>query len=88
MKKTLFTAALAAGLGFCSVPTFAQGYVVNGHAASAAEAQFLVSHGFEPGAWTINGWGIGPADTESSVQPAAASGAKKCRYVLNALLCD
>jgi hypothetical protein len=88
MNKTLFTAALAAGLGFCSVPSFAKGYVVNGHAASAAEEQFLIWQGFAPGSWRMDGYGIGPADTDSSVQPAAAIDAKKCRYVLNALLCD
>lgn len=85
----LVTAALAAGLGFCSVPSFAKGgYVVNGHAASAAEVQFLVSHGFEPGAWRIDGYGIAPADVVPSVQPAAESHAKKCRYALDVRLCD
>ena len=51
MKKTVITAAVALGLGFFSVPTFAKSYVVNGHAASDAEVQDLVSHGFQPGAW-------------------------------------
>jgi hypothetical protein len=41
MKQTLITIALALGLGFLSTPTFASGYVVNGHAASPAEAQHL-----------------------------------------------
>jgi hypothetical protein len=54
MKKTLITAAVAMALGFFSTPTFAKSYVVNGHAASAAEVQHLVAHGFQPGAWTVD----------------------------------
>jgi hypothetical protein len=88
MKKTLFTAALAACLGFCSDPSFAKGYVVNGHAALAAEEQFLIAHGFEPGAWVVDGYGIGPANTQANLQPAANIDGKKCRYVLNVKLCN
>jgi hypothetical protein len=87
MKRTLIIATLAAGLGFSSVPTFAKGYIVNGHTASVAEQQFLASHGFEPGAWVVDGWGISPAATEANVMPAAEHVAKKCRYVLDVLLC-
>ena len=44
MKQTLITTALALGLGFLSTPSFAAGsYVVNGRAASPAEAQHLVA---------------------------------------------
>jgi hypothetical protein len=87
MKRTLIIATLAAGLGFSSVPTFAKGYVVNGHTASAAEEHFLASHGFEPGAWVVDGWGISPAATEANVTQAADKAANKCRYVLDVLLC-
>ena len=88
MNKTLITAAVALGLGFFSVPTFAKSYVVNGHAASDAEVQHLVSHGFQPGAWVVNGFAITAADAGSSIQPAVESNAKKCWYVLDVLLCD
>ena len=88
MRTTLVTAILAAGLGFSSVPSFANGYVVNGHAASAAEEQFLIAHGFEPGAWVVDGYGVGPANTRANLQPAANIDVKKCRYVLNAKLCN
>jgi hypothetical protein len=43
-------------------PSFAAGsYVVNGRAASPAEAQHLVASGVQPGAWVVNGYGIAPA---------------------------
>ena len=87
MKKTLITATVALGLGLFSTPTFATGYVVNGHAASPAEAQLLVSNGVQPGAWVVNGYGITPAD-RTSTQPATKSTAKKCWYVLDVQLCD
>jgi hypothetical protein len=45
MKQTLITTALALGLGFLSTPSFASSYIVNGHAASPAEAQHLVASG-------------------------------------------
>jgi len=41
MKALIITIAMALGLGFFSTPSFATGYVVNGHAASQAEAQLL-----------------------------------------------
>ena len=86
MQKTLITAVVALGLGLFSAPTFATGYVVNGHAASPAEAQLLVSNGAQPGTWVVNGYGIAPAD--ASLQPAVESNAKKCWYVLDVQLCD
>jgi hypothetical protein len=48
MKKTLITAVVSMVLAFFSVPTFAKRYVVNGHVASTAEVQYLVSRGFQP----------------------------------------
>jgi hypothetical protein len=58
MKQTLITTVLALGLGLLSTPSFASGYVVNGHAASPAEAQHLVAGGIQQGAWVVNGYGI------------------------------
>ena len=74
MTKILITAAIALGLGLISAPSFAKGYVVNGHAASTAEVQLLVSNGVQPGAWVVNGYGIAPAyagEGEGAVQASA-----------------
>ena len=60
MKQTLITTVLALGLGFFSAPSFAAGYTVNGHAATANEVQHLVSNGIQPGAWVVNGFGTSP----------------------------
>jgi hypothetical protein len=68
---------------------FASGYVVNGHAASPAEAQVLVASGVQQGAWVVNGYGIAPVERAAFTAPATkeASG-QKCYYVLDVLLCD
>ena len=87
MKQTLITAALALGLGLLSTPTFAGGYVVNGHAASPAEAQHLIASGIQQGAWVVNGYGIAPAEHASFTSRTEPSG-KKCYCVLDVLLCD
>ncbi len=87
MKKTLITAVLALGLGLVATPTFAGDYFVNGHAASPAETQILVSYGAQPGRWVVNGYGIAPA-IERAGAPATGSSSNKCRYVLDVLICD
>ena len=87
MKQTLTTIALALGLGLLSTPSFASGYVVNGHAASPAEAQHLIASGVQQGAWVVNGYGIAPAEHASFNSGTEPSG-KKCYYVLDVLLCD
>ena len=87
MTKTLITTALALGLGLLSTPSFAAGsYVVNGHAASPAEAQHLVANGVQQGDWVVNGYGIAPAafTASASTEPSG----QKCYYVLDVLLCD
>jgi hypothetical protein len=90
MRKTIIIAAIAAALGYATAPSFAGTYVVNGHAASSAEVQFLVSNGVQPGKWVVNGFGIAPADSASaSIKPATMKTAgKTCWYVLDELLCD
>src|SRR5262245_9113907 len=90
MTKTLITTALALGLGLLSTSSFAAGsYIVNGRAASPAEAQHLVANGVQPGAWVVNGYGIAPAAERAVTAPSSteASG-QKCYYVLDVLLCD
>jgi hypothetical protein len=89
MKTLITTTVLALGLGFLSAPSFASNYVVNGHAASPAEAQDLVASGVQQGAWVVNGYGIAPAEHASfTAPPATQSNGKKCYYVLDVLLCD
>jgi hypothetical protein len=88
MKQTLLTTALALGLGFLSSPSFAGSYIVNGRAASPAEAQHLVATGAQPGPWVVNGYGIAPAEHASLTASAEPSSGKKCYYVLDVLLCD
>jgi hypothetical protein len=78
MKKMLAIAAVVAGLGTVSPLAHAQGYIVNGHAASLAEAQLLASYGVSPGRWVVNGWGIsadedGPAAVSKTSASSSAS---------------
>lgn len=84
MKKTLLISILVVGLGF-SMPAFASGYIVNGHAASPMEEHYLAAHGFQPGAWVADGWGIGPAVAVPVVQPVEA--VKQCQPSANVSLC-
>jgi hypothetical protein len=88
MKQILITTALALGLGFLSTPSFASGYIVNGRAASPAEAQHLVASGVQQGAWVVNGFGIAPEHASFTSPPATEPTGKKCYYVLDVLLCD
>jgi len=89
MKQTLITTVLALGLSFLSTPGFASGYIVNGHAASPAEAQHLVTTGVQQGAWVVNGYGIAPAEHAAVTAPASTEpSGQKCYYVLDVLLCD
>ena len=87
MKKML---AIAAGLGMTGSLAHAQGYVVNGRAASPAEVQHLVSYGAQPGHWLVDGYGIASAD-RGRATPATAptrGSDQKCWYVLDVQLCE
>jgi hypothetical protein len=89
MKTLITTTVLALGLSFLSTPSFASNYIVNGRAASPAEAQVLAASGVQQGAWVVNGYGIAPAERTSFTTPAATeSNGKTCYYVLDVLLCD
>ena len=88
MKKTLITGAVAVVMGLLSAPSFATGYIVDGHAASPSEVRLLASYGAQPGNWTVTGWGISPAIEKANVQAAESPNGKNCRYVLDVLLCD
>jgi hypothetical protein len=86
MKKTLIT-IVALGLGLFAASAFASDYIVNGHAASPAEIQLLISYGAGPGSWVVDGYGISPA-VEKAAARTDISNSKKCYYVLDVLLCD
>lgn len=87
MQKTLITTVVAVGLGLLGTPSFASGYIVNGHPASPAEMQILVSYGAQPGQWVVDGYGIAPAIEKADAR-TTESNAKKCQYVLDVMLCD
>ena len=88
MKYALIIAAIALTLGSAAAPAQAQSYVVNGRAASAAEGQLLVAHGFPPGQWSVSGFGItAVANASNSTAPVRPAG-RACWYVLDELLCD
>jgi hypothetical protein len=56
-------------------------YIVNGHAASPAEAQHLVASGVQQGARVVKGYGIAPAERTSFTAPASAEpSGQKCCY--------
>ena len=78
MKKLLAIAAVAVGLSVASIPANAQSYVVNGHSASKAEVQLLVSHGAQPGKWLVYGYGISAADGGPQMQQPIAGAATNC----------
>jgi hypothetical protein len=94
VRKVLVYGAVAMAVSLGGVPAFASDFVVNGRAASAAEARYLVSSGAQPGRWIANGFGIAPADTggaagRTSAAPAApGTDEAKCYYVLDVRLCD
>jgi hypothetical protein len=89
MKKFLAIAAVTVGLSAAATTVAnAQGYLVNGHAASKAEAQLLTSYGVQKGNWVVDGYGIASADSGQIRPAAAASSGQKCWYVLDVQLCD
>ena len=72
MKKFLAIAAVTVGLSAAATTVAnAQDYLVNGHAASKAEAQLLVSYGVQKGNWVVDGFGIASADS-GQIRPATA----------------
>ena len=89
MKKFLAIAAVSVGLSAAATTVAnAQSFLVNGHAASKAEAQLLVSYGVQKGSWVVDGFGIASADS-GQIRPAtAAISGQKCWYVLDVQLCE
>ena len=65
----------------------AQDYVVNGHAATKAEAQLLTSYSAPAGEWRVDGYGIARVADEHASQVVQVAG-PKCWYVLDVKLCD
>ena len=87
VKYLVLTAAIVA-LNVIAPLAHAQDYVVNGHAASKAEAQFLASYSAPAGHWQVDGYGFSRAADEHPVQLAAQTAGAKCWYVLDVKLCD
>ena len=77
--------AIAALNVFAPAVGYAQDYVVNGHSASKAEAQFLASYSAPAGQWQFDGYGISRVADE---QPVAKTTGAKCWYVLDVQLCE
>jgi hypothetical protein len=88
MQRVLAIAAIALGLGMFNHPTYADGYVVNGHAASPTEVQLLASYGARPGQWVVDGYGISPAVEKAEARTSTGNDTRKCWYVLDVLLCE
>jgi hypothetical protein len=87
MKKFLAIAAVTVGLSAAATTVAnAQNYLVNGHAASKAEAQFLASYSAPAGQWQSDGYGILRVADEHPA-PVARTGSK-CWYVLDVQLCN
>jgi hypothetical protein len=88
MKSKFLALAIATVVAlnvFAPAVGYAQDYVVNGHAASKAEAQFLASYSAPAGQWQSDGYGISRVADE---QPVAKTTGGKCWYVLDVQLCD
>ena len=60
----------------------AQDYIVNGHNASKAEAQFLASYSAPAGHWQVDGYGISRVADEHPAPPVVKTAGRKCWYVL------
>jgi hypothetical protein len=89
MKKLLAIAAVTVGLSAAATTVAnAQDYLVNGHTASKAEAQLLVSYGVQKGNRVVDGFGIASADSGHIKEATAANGGQKCWYVLDVQLCE
>ena len=85
LALAIATAALKV---FAPAVGHAQGFQVNGHAASKAEAQLLVSYGVQKGSWVVDEFGIASADSGHSAPATAINGGQKCWYVLDVQLCE
>src|ERR1700722_15916222 len=61
-------------------------YIVNGHKASKAEAQFLASYSAPAGQWQVDGYGISRVADEHPAPPIVKTTGRKCWYVLDVQL--
>lgn len=76
-------ATIASGL-LTAPDAQAQRYLVNGQPATVKEEQLLISYGFAPGAWRMNGWGISLDVARADFAPEPSP--PQCRSVLGVLL--
>ncbi len=88
MGKFMALFAATVALNVFAPVARAQDYVVNGHAASKAEARLLTSYSAPAGHWQLDGYGISQAVDQHPAPPVAQTGGPKCWYVLDVRLCD
>ncbi len=91
MKSKFLALAIATAAAlnvFAPAVGYAQDYVVNGHSASKAEAQFLASASAPAGQWQFDGYGISRVADEHPAPPVAKTTGAKCWYVLDVQLCE
>jgi hypothetical protein len=90
MKSTFLAIAIATAALNLFAPTVghAQDYIVNGHNASKAEAQFLASYSAPAGHWQVDGYGFSRVADEHPAPPIVKTAGRKCWYVLDVQLCD
>jgi hypothetical protein len=90
MKSTFLALAIATAAlnAFTPAVGHAQDYIVNGHNASKAEAQFLASYSAPTGRWQVDGYGISRITNDQLTSPVAKTAGHKCWYVLDVQLCD
>jgi hypothetical protein len=90
MKSTFLALAIAAAALNLFAPAVghAQAYIVNGHSASKAEAQFLASYSAPAGHWQVDGYGFSRVADEHPAPPVIKTAGRKCWYVLDVQLCD
>ena len=84
MKSTFLALAMSiAALNvFAPAVGHAQDYIVNGHNASKAEAQFLASYSAPAGNWQVDGYGFSRVADEHPAPPVVKTADHKCWYVL------
>jgi hypothetical protein len=90
MKSTFLALAIATAAlnAFAPAVGHAQDYIVNGHNASKAEAQFLASYSAPAGHWQVDGYGFSRVADEHPAPPVVKTAGRKCWYVLDVQLCD
>ncbi len=88
MEKLIALGVVTVALNVLGAVAYAQDYVVNGHAASKAEAQLLTFYSAPAGRWQVDGYGISQVADQHPAHPVTRTSGPKCWYVLDVRLCD